>query len=113
MRDVEIGAGSSFRMTIIYSVTCSYAPMILSPLLTFGATSRDFDTTRAFTSLAFIRLLTIPLGNVQNEHATASPNATPAFSIKDGYFGWRDNNFILRQSICQFHNQNSPWLLDQ
>ncbi|CAI6089328.1 unnamed protein product [Clonostachys chloroleuca] len=97
MRDVEIGAGSSFRMTIIYSVTCSYAPMILSPLLTFGATSRDFDTTRAFTSLAFIRLLTIPLGNVQNEHATASQNATPAFSIKDGYFGWRDNNFILRQ----------------
>jgi ABC-type multidrug transport system fused ATPase/permease subunit len=151
MRDAEINAGSSFRMTIIYSVTCSYAPMILSPLLTFAATSRDFDTTRAFTSLAFIRLLTIPLGKLfqllpalvsatacfdrvasyleaesrsdyrlrsfvpsevpngsnsgrprdddarNNEHATASPNATPAFSIKDGYFGWRDNNFVLRQ----------------
>ncbi|CAH0020515.1 unnamed protein product [Clonostachys rhizophaga] len=151
MRDAEINAGSSFRMTIIYSVTCSYAPMILSPLLTFAATSRDFDTTRAFTSLAFIRLLTIPLGKLfqllpalvsatacfdrvasyleaesrsdyrlrsfvsselpngsnsgrprdndarNNEHATASLNATPAFSIKDGYFGWRDNNFVLRQ----------------
>ncbi|CAH0048134.1 unnamed protein product [Clonostachys solani] len=151
MRDAEIDAGSSFRMTIIYSVTCSYAPMILSPLLTFAATSRDFDTTRAFTSLAFIRLLTIPLGKLfqllpalvsatacfdrvasyleaesrsdyrlrsfvpsevpngsnsarprendalNNEHTTASSNTTPAFSIKDGYFGWRDNNFVLRQ----------------
>ncbi|VUC22540.1 unnamed protein product [Clonostachys rosea] len=151
MRDAEIDAGSSFRMTIIYSVTCSYAPMILSPLLTFAATSRDFDTTRAFTSLAFIRLLTIPLGKLfqllpalvsatacfdrvasyleaesrldyrlrsfapsevpngsnfarleenearNNEHTTAASSTIPAFSIKDGCFGWRDNSFTLRQ----------------
>jgi ABC-type multidrug transport system fused ATPase/permease subunit len=64
MREVELEAGAIFRKLSVYSVFCAFAPMLLSPVLTFAATSLEVDTTRAFTSLAFLMLLTVPLSSL-------------------------------------------------
>lgn len=61
LREAELEAGAIYRKLSLYSVICAFAPMLLSPVLTFAATSLEVDTTRAFTSLAFLMLLTVPL----------------------------------------------------
>jgi ATP-binding cassette subfamily C (CFTR/MRP) protein 1 len=61
MREAELKAGAIFRKLSVYAIVCSFAPMLLSPVLTFTATSQNVDTTQAYTSLAFLMLLTVPL----------------------------------------------------
>ena len=64
MREAEIKAGASFRRTTIFAAIFALTPLMLSPVLTFAATSQNVDTTTAFTSLSFLILLTNPLGNL-------------------------------------------------
>ncbi|KAF1946029.1 P-loop containing nucleoside triphosphate hydrolase protein [Clathrospora elynae] len=64
MREAELKAGASFRKWSVYIIICALAPMMLSPVLTFAATSQQIDSTRAFTSLALLMLLTVPLASL-------------------------------------------------
>ncbi|KAL7934413.1 P-loop containing nucleoside triphosphate hydrolase protein [Trichoderma chlorosporum] len=64
MREVEVGAGSSWRITIIMAAIIGFSPSMLSPLLTFAVTGRTLDATRIFTALSFLVLLTEPLSQL-------------------------------------------------
>ncbi|EHK20667.1 uncharacterized protein TRIVIDRAFT_154161 [Trichoderma virens Gv29-8] len=64
LREVEVGAGSSWRMTIIMAAVVGFAPSMLSPLITFAVTARTLDATRIFTALSFLVLLTEPLSQL-------------------------------------------------
>ncbi|KAM0464545.1 hypothetical protein ACHAPV_002375 [Trichoderma viride] len=64
LREVEIGIGGSWRMTIVLFVIIGFAPSMLGPLFTFAVTSRALDTTRVFTALSFLVLLTEPLSQI-------------------------------------------------
>ncbi|EHK46031.1 multidrug resistance-associated protein [Trichoderma atroviride IMI 206040] len=64
LREVEIGIGGSWRMTIVLFVIIGFAPSMLGPLFTFAVTSRTLDTTRVFTALSFLVLLTEPLSQI-------------------------------------------------
>ncbi|GFP57561.1 ABC transporter FGM5 [Trichoderma asperellum] len=64
LRETEVGIGGSWRMTIVLFVIIGFAPSMLGPLFTFAVTSRTLDTTRVFTSLSFLVLLTEPLSQI-------------------------------------------------
>ncbi|KAF2673292.1 ABC transporter [Microthyrium microscopicum] len=64
MRQKEIRAGNIFRWTIVISVVFGFGPAIVSPVLTFAATNRDVDSTRAFTSLSYLSLMLQPLSQL-------------------------------------------------
>jgi ABC-type multidrug transport system fused ATPase/permease subunit len=64
LRVVEVSSGGSWRMTLIMSVVIGFAPSMLGPLFTFAVTARTLDTTRVFTALSFLVLLTEPLSQI-------------------------------------------------
>ncbi|KAL7925630.1 multidrug resistance-associated protein [Trichoderma austrokoningii] len=64
LREVEIGIGGSWRMTIVLFVIIGFTPSMFGPLFTFAVTSKTLDTTRVFTSLSFLVLLTEPLSQL-------------------------------------------------
>lgn len=64
LREVEVGIGGSWRMTIVLFVIIGFVPSMLGPLFTFAVTSRALDTTRVFTALSFLVLLTEPLSQL-------------------------------------------------
>lgn len=57
----ELRAGNRFRTITVFSSVMGIFPLFLIPVLTFAATSRVLDTSRIFTSLAYILLLSTPL----------------------------------------------------
>jgi ATP-binding cassette subfamily C (CFTR/MRP) protein 1 len=64
MREKEIKAGNAYRITTVLATLFAFAPSIVSPVLTFATTNRDINTSRAFTSLSYLVLLTQPLSQL-------------------------------------------------
>ncbi|KAM0261518.1 hypothetical protein ACHAQJ_002201 [Trichoderma viride] len=64
LRVVEVNTGGSWRMTLVVSVVIGFSPSMLGPLFTFAVTARTLDTTRIFTALSFLVLLTEPLSQI-------------------------------------------------
>lgn len=64
LREVEVGAGGSWRITMVMAVLIGFSPSTIGPLLTFAATGRTLDATRIFTALSFLVLLTEPLSQL-------------------------------------------------
>ena len=60
-RSEELRAANRFRMIGVFSTVIGFTPLLLTPVLTFAATSRTLDTSRIFASLAYLLLLSNPL----------------------------------------------------
>lgn len=70
-RLAEISAAGLYRSMLIYVVTLSYTPNTLAPIITFGAYTAIaakqgtvLDSTRIFTSLSLLSLITEPLNQL-------------------------------------------------
>ncbi|KAH6692586.1 canalicular multispecific organic anion transporter 1, partial [Plectosphaerella plurivora] len=61
MRAAELGAGNSFRWLFTITIMASIAPPALSPLFVLVFASGEMETTKMFTALSFVILLTTPL----------------------------------------------------
>ncbi len=61
LRIEELRSASQFRLLVLVSALISLLPLLLSPVITFAVTSRHLDTTRIFTSLSYLLLLSDPL----------------------------------------------------
>ncbi|KAJ6439743.1 protein related to tpa inducible protein [Purpureocillium lavendulum] len=61
LRVSEISVGNQFRWLVIVSAVLGFAPICLSPVITFAVTSRQLDVGTLFSSIAYIILLASPL----------------------------------------------------
>lgn len=61
MRVNELHAGNSFRWLLIATATAGFIPNAIIPVIAFGLTSADLDTTTLFTALSYTVLLAAPL----------------------------------------------------
>lgn len=61
LRDDELRSGSRFRVLMVFSTCVAFAPMLVSPLMTFVGTARSLDTAQVYASLAYLTLLASPL----------------------------------------------------
>ena len=61
LRIEELRSASRFRLLVVFSTVIAFTPLLLSPAITFAVTSRHLDTTRLFTSLSYLLLLSNPL----------------------------------------------------
>ena len=61
LRIEELRSASGFRLLEVFSTVIAFTPLLLSPVITFAVTSRHLDTTRLFTSLSYLLLLSSPL----------------------------------------------------
>ncbi|KAH6972083.1 ABC transporter [Ilyonectria sp. MPI-CAGE-AT-0026] len=64
MRVDELNVGNQFRWLLIATATAAYIPNAISPVVAFGFTNKQLDTTRIFTSFSYISLITNPLGQL-------------------------------------------------
>ena len=61
LREKEIKAGLAYRVTLVFGTLCGFGPSIVSPVLMFVTTNRTVNSSKAFTSLSYLALLTQPL----------------------------------------------------
>jgi ATP-binding cassette, subfamily C (CFTR/MRP), member 1 len=61
MRVDELKTGARFRMMAVWSTIVSFAPLCISPVITFAFASRTLDVTTIFTSMSWLLLLANPL----------------------------------------------------
>ncbi|KAF4440439.1 putative ABC multidrug transporter [Fusarium austroafricanum] len=64
LRVEELAAGAKFRKIYIIAALLGFIPLILSPPLTLAFAQRELNSTRMFTSLAYLLLLTSPLSDI-------------------------------------------------
>ncbi|KAH7206067.1 hypothetical protein DER44DRAFT_809931 [Fusarium oxysporum] len=64
LRVEELAAGARFRKIFILAAMLGFTPMLISPPLTLAFTQASLDTSKVFTSLAFLMLLTNPLSQI-------------------------------------------------
>lgn len=64
LRVEELAAGAQFRKIVIIAALFGFTPLLISPPLTFAFTQRTLDSSRMFTSLSYLLLLTNPLSQV-------------------------------------------------
>lgn len=64
LRVEELAAGAQFRKIVIIAALFGFTPLLVSPPLTFAFTQRTLDSSRMFTSLSYLLLLTNPLSQV-------------------------------------------------
>ncbi|KAL7760511.1 hypothetical protein ACKLNR_010601 [Fusarium oxysporum f. sp. zingiberi] len=64
LRVEELAAGARFRKIFILAAMLGFTPMLISPPLTLAFTRASLDTSKVFTSLAFLMLLTNPLSQI-------------------------------------------------
>lgn len=64
LRVEELVAGSRFRKILIVAAVFGFTPMMISPPITFGFAQKALVTTRIFTSLSYLNLLTNPLSEI-------------------------------------------------
>lgn len=60
----ELKVSQNFRRLQILGLGIAFFPNLIAPPITLAATSAVLDETRIFTSVAFLTLLTIPLGDL-------------------------------------------------
>ena len=61
LRIDELRSASRVRLLMVVSTVVAFTPLLLTPVITFAVTSRHLDTTRIFTSLSYLLLLSNPL----------------------------------------------------
>lgn len=61
LRDDELRSGNRFRILMVFSTCVAFAPMLVSPLMTFAVTARSLDTAQVYASLAYLTLVASPL----------------------------------------------------
>lgn len=125
LRVEELAAGARFRYIFITAALFGFIPMLISPPLVFAFAQRSLDTSRVFTSLSFLTLMTVPLsqlfqavpevvsgfaclGRVQTflecetrkdvRELLANPESTTEaeVTVSDAKFGWEAGKFALR-----------------
>jgi ABC-type multidrug transport system fused ATPase/permease subunit len=64
LRVEELAAGARYRRLYIAAAILGYVPLLIGPPLTFAFAQRALDTSRVFTSLSFLALMTIPLSQI-------------------------------------------------
>jgi ABC-type multidrug transport system fused ATPase/permease subunit len=64
LRIDELEAGSRFRKILILAALFGFTPMLIGPPITFAFAQRSLDTTKIFTSLSYLSLLTNPLSQI-------------------------------------------------
>jgi ATP-binding cassette subfamily C (CFTR/MRP) protein 1 len=63
-RNAELHSANRYRLILVFSAVVGFSPLLLSPVLTFSATGRTLDTSKIFTSLAFLLLVCNPLAQL-------------------------------------------------
>ena len=63
-REKEINSARRFRVLTVVTATLAFAPILLSPVVTFAVGHDRLDVRTAFTSLGYINLLCNPLTHV-------------------------------------------------
>jgi ATP-binding cassette subfamily C (CFTR/MRP) protein 1 len=63
-RSAELRFANRFRLMTVFSAVVSFSPLLFSPVLAFAATGRILNTSRLFTSLAFLLLVSNPLAQL-------------------------------------------------
>ncbi|KAH8899624.1 hypothetical protein GQ53DRAFT_873990 [Thozetella sp. PMI_491] len=63
-RASEINGSKQVRIMVTLAGILGYAPLLLTPAVTFASTNQDLTFTRAFTSLAYLQLLSSPLAEL-------------------------------------------------
>ncbi|PVI01957.1 putative ABC multidrug transporter [Periconia macrospinosa] len=125
LRVEELAAGAHFRSIFIAAALFGFIPLLISPPLVFAFAQRSLDTSRVFTSLAFLTLMTIPLsqvfqavpevvsgfaclGRIQDflecetrediREILENPESTTEIevAVKDAKFGWEAGKLVLR-----------------
>ncbi|KAF2429831.1 ABC transporter [Tothia fuscella] len=61
MREIELDASRGWGMIAIFCAIVALAPSMLAPVFTFASTNKSLDTSKIFTSLSYLILLTTPL----------------------------------------------------
>ncbi|TVY84375.1 ABC transporter FUM19 [Lachnellula suecica] len=64
LRVEELAAGSRFRKIQLVAAFLGFVPLLISPPLAFAFAQRKLDTSRLFTSLSYLLLLTTPLSQI-------------------------------------------------
>ncbi|KAL9106441.1 MAG: hypothetical protein Q9227_008529 [Pyrenula ochraceoflavens] len=96
MRVDELKTSSAFRTVHIIVLAFAYAPLALSPVMTFAVTSQTLNISTIFTSISWLLLLTDPLTYLfQN-----SPHLVAAFACLD-----RIQDFLEMDSRIDFRDQ--------
>jgi ATP-binding cassette, subfamily C (CFTR/MRP), member 1 len=67
LREKELQKMSQARVVTTLSTIVGFTPLLITPVLTFAASSKNLDTNRIFTSLSFLFLLANPLTEVFQE----------------------------------------------
>lgn len=57
----ELVASSRFRLLVVFAAFIGFCPLYLSPVFTFAVARTTLDTTKIFTSLSYLTLLSNPL----------------------------------------------------
>jgi ABC-type multidrug transport system fused ATPase/permease subunit len=125
LRVQELGAGARYRRIFITAALLGFMPLLLGPPLIFAFARADFNTSRVFTSLSFLTLMTLPLSQVfqavpeivsgfaclsriqaflscetrddcRQVHADQQTYPVLELVVKEGKFGWTANNFVLQ-----------------
>lgn len=64
LRNRELSVAAGFRLISVYSTIAAFGPQIIAPVLAFAATNRTLDTSKTFTSLSYLLLLTTPMAQL-------------------------------------------------
>lgn len=64
MRETELDAAKHFRAFITISTVIAFTPILISPVASFAATSKQLDIVRVFSALSYIQLLCNPLSQL-------------------------------------------------
>ncbi|KAJ4312580.1 hypothetical protein N0V84_009863 [Fusarium piperis] len=64
MRVLELHAGNRFRWLLIATATAGFTPNAIIPVVAFGLTSADLNTTTLFTAFSYTVLLTSPIATL-------------------------------------------------
>jgi ABC-type bacteriocin/lantibiotic exporter with double-glycine peptidase domain len=126
VRIEELSAGARFRRIFIIAALLGFIPLLLGPPLIFAFAQSALNTSRVFTSLSFLTLMTLPLsqifqavpeivsgfaclGRIQAfvecetrgdvRQLSESPDGTHEveLAVKDANFGWDANKFVLQK----------------
>jgi ABC-type multidrug transport system fused ATPase/permease subunit len=125
VRIEELSAGARFRRIWIAAAVLGFIPLLIGPPLVFAFAQSSLNTSRVFTSLSFLTLMTLPLsqtfqavpeiisgfaclGRIQTfiecekredvRQLCVNPESFPQVElvVKDASFGWSANKFVLQ-----------------
>lgn len=125
LRVEELAAGSQYRRIYIASAILGYLPLLIGPALTFAFARESLDTSRVFTSLSFLGLMTAPLAlvfqsvpeivsalaclariqtfmeceireDIRQVLTKTEDSSYCAVAVRNGSYGWEPEKVVLR-----------------